>query len=64
MLLSILNPDSAAAAPTPFWVADAVFGVMLLLLAASSLVWHASNAVKSQYVVEVRVRVRTNFVCW
>ena len=30
--------------------ADAMFGVMLLALAVSSVIWHASNAPKSQYI--------------
>ena len=31
-------------------VADAMFGVMLLILALLSVIWHASNAPKSQYI--------------
>jgi hypothetical protein len=31
-------------------LADAMFGVMLLALAVSSVIWHASNAPKSQYI--------------
>lgn len=33
----------------PFWVADGLFGIMLLILAGCSVVWHASNARRSQY---------------
>ena len=40
----------ASPSPSPFWVADAMFGAMLLALATLSTIWHASNAPKSQYV--------------
>ena len=36
--------------PNPFLVADTIFGVMLLILASLSVIWHASNAPKSQYI--------------
>eukprot|EP00581_Thalassiosira_minuscula_P001736 CAMPEP_0183743586 /NCGR_PEP_ID=MMETSP0737-20130205/65293_1 /TAXON_ID=385413 /ORGANISM="Thalassiosira miniscula, Strain CCMP1093" /LENGTH=432 /DNA_ID=CAMNT_0025979209 /DNA_START=714 /DNA_END=2012 /DNA_ORIENTATION=- len=35
--------------PSVFWTADALFGVMLLILTVSSNIWHASNAPWSQY---------------
>ena len=33
-----------------FWLADACFAVMLLILGVLSVIWHASNAPKSQYI--------------
>ena len=33
-----------------FWVADAMFGTMLFILALLSVIWHASNAPTSQYI--------------
>ena len=37
-------------ATNSFAVADTMFGVMLLILATLSVIWHASNAPKSQYI--------------
>lgn len=36
--------------PNAMACADAMFGVMLFALAVSSVIWHASNAPKSQYI--------------
>lgn len=33
----------------PFWLADAEFGILLFLLALTSLLWHGTNAPWSQY---------------
>lgn len=33
-----------------FWVADAMFGAMLVILAVLSVVWHSSNSPTSQYL--------------
>ena len=50
VLLPIAQPSEGHAAHNPFWLGDAMFGVMLLVLAALSVVWHSSNAPTSQYI--------------
>ena len=49
VLLPIVQPAEDAA-HNPFWLGDAMFGVMLLVLAVLSVVWHSSNAPTSQYI--------------
>jgi len=46
---SLCVMQSATRQGNLFWAADYCFGVMLLLLAGTSFVWHASNAPKSHY---------------
>ena len=42
---------SSSSAPSPtFWLPDCMFAVILLGLAALSVIWHSSNAPTSQYI--------------
>jgi len=46
ILLSVFN----SSVMNPFWTSDVLFGILLMILAALSVIWHASNAPKSQYI--------------
>ncbi|CAK0814562.1 unnamed protein product [Prorocentrum cordatum] len=44
VVCSTLQQPNSGATPNPFWLPDCAFGLMLLVLGSTSVVWHASNA--------------------
>lgn len=50
VLISVYRDLERGETSDPFWVSDLLFGVMLLILSMLSVLWHASNAPKSQYI--------------